>query len=296
MKKIATPAAESSPREAARECRGGEARESATTALHARSEEVSALVQELYRHRSLTHVTPRPRRLNDWSIVHRDAGTAWDHPDGSHRSELRWNSLCASADHKPLPVRVVEYTLPDVPTAAASYRLVTAVLDPTRAPAEELAALYHECWEMEPAFDELKTHLRGARRVLRSKTPDLVQQEAWGFLLAHFAPRALMHEAALGALPRARGPDTLSFTHALRVTRRMLPHVAGIPPQERRRHHRAHRLVLAELRAEHVSSSRGRAGHTARTDGATASTSSADVITRPRGTILTELLTKQYWA
>lgn len=151
-------------------------------------------------------------------------------PDGSYRSELRWNSCCRSRDRTPLPVRVIEYTLPDVPTAAASYRLVTTVLEPARAPAAELAALYHERWEMETAFDEFKTHLRGGQRVLRSKTPALVRQEVWGFLLAHFAIRTLMHEAALGALPRARDPDTLSFTHALRVTRRTLPHVAAIPP------------------------------------------------------------------
>jgi hypothetical protein len=98
------------------------------------------------------------------------------------------------------------------------------------APAAELAALYHEPWEIETAFDEFKTHLRGNQRVLRSKTPELVRQEAWGFLLAHFAIRALMHEAALGALPHARDADTLSFTHALRVTRRTLPHLAAIPP------------------------------------------------------------------
>jgi len=151
-------------------------------------------------------------------------------PDGSYRSELRWNAYCTSADRTAIPVRVIEYTLPDVPTAEATYRLVTTVLDPARAPAAELAALYHDRWEMETAFDEFKTHLRGGQRVLRSKTPDLVRQEAWGFLLAHFAIRALMHEAALGALPRARDPDTLSFTHALRVTRRTLPHVAALPP------------------------------------------------------------------
>jgi hypothetical protein len=151
-------------------------------------------------------------------------------PDGSYRSELRWNSFCASSDRTAIPVRVIEYTLPAVPTAEASYRLVTSILEPDRAPAAELATLYHERWEMETAFDELKTHLRGGQRVLRSKTPDLVRQEAWGFLLAHFAIRALMHEAALGALPRARDPDTLSFTHALRVTRRTLPHVSAIPP------------------------------------------------------------------
>jgi hypothetical protein len=151
-------------------------------------------------------------------------------PDGSYRSELRWNSFCQSTDRSPIAVRVVEYTLEGVPRAKASYRLVTNILQPERAPAGELAALYHERWEIETAFDEFKTHLRGAGRVLRSKTPELVRQEAWGFLLAHAAIRALMHEAALGALPRARDPDTLSFTHTLRVARRTLPHIAAIPP------------------------------------------------------------------
>lgn len=158
--------------------------------------------------------------------------------DGSYRSEVRCSLKCASARRAPIPVRVIEYTLPAARTAKnrkatttrTRYRLITTVLAPARAPSVELAALYHERWEMETAFDELKTHLRGARRVLRSKTPDLVRQEAWGFLLAHFALRALMHEAALGALPRARDPDTLSFTHALRVTRRTLPHVGALPP------------------------------------------------------------------
>jgi len=150
--------------------------------------------------------------------------------DGSYRSALRWNSHCRSADRAPIPVRVIEYTLPGVPDAEASYRLVTSLLDAAQAPAAELAALYHERWEIETAFDEFKTHLRGARRVLRSKTPALVQQEAWGFLLAHFALRALMHEAALGARPQPRDPDSLSFTHALRLTRRTLPHLAALPP------------------------------------------------------------------
>lgn len=150
--------------------------------------------------------------------------------DGSYRSALRWNAGCTSRDRTPQPVRVVEYTVTGGRAPVTRYRLVTSLLEPARAPAAELAALYHERWEIETAFDELKTHLRGARRVLRSKTPDLVRQEAWGFLLTHYALRALMHEAALGALPRARDPDTMSFTHTLQVTRRTLSHVAAIPP------------------------------------------------------------------
>ena len=77
----------------------------------------------------------------------------------------------------------------------------------------------HERWEIETAFDELKTHLRGAHIVLRSKTPDLVRQEFYGLLMAHFAVRGLMHEAALRA---DKDPDRLSFLHAVRVVRRKM--------------------------------------------------------------------------
>ena len=150
--------------------------------------------------------------------------------DGSYRSTLRWNYGCRSTDRTPIPVRVIEYALSGVPDAEPRYRLVTSLLDPEEAPAAELAALYHERWEIENAFDELKTHLRGARVVLRSKTPELVRQEAYGFLLAHYAVRDLMHQAALAVTPRARDPDALSFVHAVRVIRRTLPRVAALPP------------------------------------------------------------------
>ena len=177
------------------------------------------------------------------------------HADGSYRSALRWNSHSRSADRTSIPVRVIEYTLPGMPDADTRYRIITTILDPDRAPATELAALYHERWEIETTFDEFKTHVRGAQRVLRSKTPELVRQEAWGFLLAHFALRALMHEAALGARPYARDPDTLSFTHAVRVARRTLPHRTAIPPPGLAQWHQT---MLRELRAECVRSSRGR--------------------------------------
>ena len=150
--------------------------------------------------------------------------------DGSYRSTLRANKHCRSRDRTPIPVRVIEYTLPGVPDAEPSYRVVTNWLDPDTAPAVELAALSHERWEIETAFDALKTHLRGARMVLRSKTPELVRQEAYGLLLAHFDVRGLMHEAALAATPTPRDPDTRSFVHAVRVLRRTLSRVAALPP------------------------------------------------------------------
>ena len=125
-------------------------------------------------------------------------------------------------------VRVIEYTLQDSATPPKdSYRLVTTLLDPEQAPGLELAALYHERWEIEGVFDEFKTHLRASSTVLRSKTPDLVQQELWGLLLAHFAIRQLMAQAAWqGGLD----PDRLSFSHAVRVIKRKMPQAAAVPP------------------------------------------------------------------
>jgi hypothetical protein len=129
-------------------------------------------------------------------------------------------------------VRVVEYRLEGVADAEPLYRLVTTIGDPAQAPAADLAALYHERWEIEGALAELKTQLRGAQVVLRSKTPDLVRQEFWGLALAHFAVRGLMHEAALRA---DEDPDRLSFLHAVRVVRRKLPLLAAFPPSAQAR-------------------------------------------------------------
>lgn len=91
-----------------------------------------------------------------------------------------------------------------------------------------MAALYHERWEIETALDELKTHLRGPRIVLRGKTPDLVRQEFYGVMMAHFAIRGLMQEAALKA---DEDPDRRSCMHALRVTGRKVPIFHAIPPR-----------------------------------------------------------------
>lgn len=148
-------------------------------------------------------------------------------PDGSYRTRLFPAERDRRRPTNAVVVRVIEYHLEGVADAEPTYRVVTTILDPAQAPAEELAALYHERWEIEGAWGELKTHLRGARIVLRSKTPDLVRQEFYGLLLAHFAIRGLMHEAALKA---GEDPDRLSFVPAVRVIRRKLPLYGAIPP------------------------------------------------------------------
>jgi len=147
--------------------------------------------------------------------------------DGSYLSRIYASAKDRRHDRDALVVRVIEYELDGVEDGEPLYRLITSVLAPRKAPAEELAALYHDRWEIENVFDEFKTHLRGRQAVLRSKTPELVEQELYGFLLAHFAIRGLMHEAALKA---DVDPDRLSFIHTVRVVRRKLPTFAAIPP------------------------------------------------------------------
>jgi IS4 transposase len=148
-------------------------------------------------------------------------------PDGSYLSRLYASTSDRRNQRKGIVVRVIDYRLKGVKEAEPIYRLITTILDPQQAPAKELAALYHERWEIETALDELKTHLRGAQIVLRSKTPELVKQEFWGLLMAHFAIRGLMHEAALKA---DEDPDRLSLLHSVRVVQRRMARYVAIPP------------------------------------------------------------------
>ena len=127
----------------------------------------------------------------------------------------------------PVTLRVVDYTLDDGRDNEEEYRLLTTILDPSEAPATSLAACYAERWEIESAFDELKTHQRGPRTVLRSKSPELVRQEIWGHLCCHFAIRTLMWEAAEGA---GEDPDRVSFVAALRIARRSVALRGAFPP------------------------------------------------------------------
>ena len=156
-----------------------------------------------------------------------------EHPlaDGSYVSRIYRSERDRRHQRHAVTVRVIEYRLHGVTEAEPIYRLVTSLLDPAPAPATELAALSHQRWEIATALAELKTHLRGATIVLRSKTPDLVRQEFYGLMMAHFAVRGLMHEAALNA---DTDPDQLSFLHAVRVVRRKLATFHAIPPSAKK--------------------------------------------------------------
>lgn len=148
-------------------------------------------------------------------------------PDGSYLSRIYASTSDRRNRRDGIVVRVIDYRLHNVEGSEPIYRLITTILDHRKAPARELAAVYHERWEIETSLDELKTHLRGAQIVLRSKTPELVEQEFWGLLMAHFAIRGLMHEAALKA---DEDPDRLSFPHSVRVVQRRLARYAALPP------------------------------------------------------------------
>ena len=162
--------------------------------------------------------------------------------DGSYLVTLR------PKGQPPLTLRVIEYrlhplvaqdlaTLPSSRTSrpsepAAVHRLVTTLLDPVQYPALELICLYHERWEIEVVIDEIKTHQRLSPRPLRSKSPELLYQELYGLLLAHYAVRAWMHEAALHA---DLDPDRLSLTHALHVLDTACYEFAIVHPDQRPR-------------------------------------------------------------
>lgn len=151
-------------------------------------------------------------------------------PDGSWLASV-FHSTQDRARRDPRTVRVIEYSVEDGREPTGPYRLLTTILDPSEAPAAELAAAYAQRWEIETAFDELKTHQRGPRAVLRSKSPDLVTQEIWGHLCCHYAIRTLMYEAAQHAGEHAgHDPDRISFVAALRITRRSIAQQGAFPP------------------------------------------------------------------
>jgi len=149
--------------------------------------------------------------------------------DGSWLAEIRPGGN-AGRHTAPLTVRIIDYTIDDGRDHPDVYRLLTTILDPDVASATELAAAYAQRWEIELALDELKTHQRGPRTVLRSKSPDLVHQEIWGHLCCHYAIRTLMADTADHA---GHDPDRVSFVAALRIARRSIAHQGDFPPSRR---------------------------------------------------------------
>lgn len=151
-----------------------------------------------------------------------------DLEDGSWLAEV-FDSTSDRKRRHPVRVRVIEYTIADGREESGPYRLLTTVVDHTEAPAAELAAAYAQRWEIESAFDEFKTHQRGPRAVLRSKSPELVLQEIFGHLCCHYAIRTLMHEAAEHA---GQDPDRVSFVAALRISRRSIAQQGAFSPSD----------------------------------------------------------------
>ena len=150
-----------------------------------------------------------------------------DLPDGSWLAQLHQTHSAAARRAEPMAVRVVDYTIDDGRDNQTTYRLLTTLLDPAEVDAVDLAAAYIQRWEIETVFDELKTHQRGPRTVLRSKSPDLVLQEIWGHLCCHYAIRSLMVDAAAHC---GHDPDRVSFVAALRITRQSIAHQGDFPP------------------------------------------------------------------
>jgi len=150
-----------------------------------------------------------------------------DLPDGSWLAHLRGTQPAAERRQEPMLVRVIDYTIDDGRENPTAYRLFTTLTDPAEVSATALAAAYAQRWEVELTFDELKTHQRGPRTVVRSKSPDLVLQEIWGHLCCHYAIRSLMTEAATHS---GHDPDRVSFVAALRITRQTLAHPGAFSP------------------------------------------------------------------
>ena len=165
---------------------------------------------------------------------------AWEHLSHQRRladgSVLAWVGPTRAGDAKypvlgGMWVRIISYRLTDerLGEVGQVYPLVTTLLNPRVAPALELIALYHERWEIELVIDEIKTHERAQRKVLRSKTPDGVRQELYGIYLAHYAVRVLLAQAAVEA---ELDPDRLSFTEGLFELTEMISLALTLEPEE----------------------------------------------------------------
>ena len=148
-------------------------------------------------------------------------------PDGSYLSRIYRCERDRRNKRNGIKVRVIDYHLKDVPEAEPIYRLITTIYDGDRAPAGKRRPLSRALGNRDRPRRNEDPSARSAKSSCRSSTPELVRQEFYGLLMAHFAIRGLMHEAALKA---DEDPDRLSFLHAVRVIRRKPPRFAAIPP------------------------------------------------------------------
>src|SRR5438046_9572785 len=154
--------------------------------------------------------------------------------DGSELVQLKPNKKGCYPLRQPIWVRIICYRITDsrLGEVGKVYRLVTTLLNPRTAPAKDLIVLYHERWEVELVIDEVKTHERAQRKVLRSRTAEGVHQELYGIFLAHYAVRVLMYEAACEA---GVDPDRLSFTEGMFQLCEMIPFAQIMEPQDAER-------------------------------------------------------------
>jgi hypothetical protein len=148
-------------------------------------------------------------------------------PDRSYMSEIHSGKKGPAARSAPrIPVRVIEFMI-KVGSKVEHYRLVTTLLSTRGATAMDLARLYARRWNIESSLHEIKSWLRGRRVILRSRLPELVKQDFYGLLLAHFGVRCLIHE---GALQEDIEPTSVSFLHALNVVIQRLPEAVAFSP------------------------------------------------------------------
>jgi len=155
------------------------------------------------------HWLIRGKRNLRWKLVQ-------ELPDGSALIELSLSKESRKSDPslpQTMAARVIRY---EFEGSAGPQTLLTSLLNSDRFPAAELVRLYHERWEIENGYDELKTHMLERQEAIRSRTPEGVKQEIWGILLAYNLVRMRMCEAAEQA---GVEPTRISFTHSLRLIR-----------------------------------------------------------------------------
>jgi hypothetical protein len=175
-------------------------------------------------------------------------------PDGSLLAALLPSEEARRRRGERILVRIITYTITDpvLPGFGEEHRVLTTLLNPRLAPAHEVACGYHERWEVELVIDEIDTHQRLVGRPLRSLTPAGVVQELYGVLLAHYAVRVLMHEAALRVDVDV---DRLSFVHALEVVRDAVPEFQMVAAEQRQA---LYERMLEEIAAKRLPVRRAR--------------------------------------